>query len=115
MKPPKDGMGMLRVRFGINTGLLTVGNLGSERRVEYTALGDTVNVASRLQTFARPDEIVISEMTHEKPGVQGNFTVEEIGSVDVKNRSQPVRVYKVHCLGSGPAGAAPVPPLTKVQ
>jgi adenylate cyclase len=95
MTPPKPDIGSLRVRFGINTGVLTVGNLGSARRMEYTALGDSVNVASRLQTFARPNEIVISEMTLAKPGVQACFDVEEIGHIDVKNRAQPVSVFKV--------------------
>ncbi len=95
MSPPRPGIGSLRVRFGINTGVLTVGNLGSARRMEYTALGDSVNVASRLQTFARPNEIVISEMTLAKPGVQACFDVEEIGHIDVKNRAQPISVFKV--------------------
>ncbi len=109
MKPPKEGMDQLRVRFGINTGHLTVGNLGSSRRVEYTALGDTVNVASRLQTFARPDEIVISEMTYSKPGVEGQFAVEQIGAVDVKNRAQPVKVYKVLRASAGSSTLPPGP------
>jgi adenylate cyclase len=93
LRPPRASMGQLKVRFGINTGQAVVGNIGSARRVEYTAIGDAVNVASRLQTFARPNEICIDDLTYARVG--DVFQFEEIGKIDVKNRSEPIRVYKV--------------------
>jgi adenylate cyclase len=83
----------LRARIGINTGVAVVGNLGSDRRMEYSALGDAVNVASRLQTFARPNEIVVDDKTYAE--TKHLFAYEQIGDIDVKNRAQPVPVYKV--------------------
>ncbi|MCA9178436.1 MAG: FHA domain-containing protein [Planctomycetales bacterium] len=93
MKPPgiKDP---LRVRFGISTGKAVVGNIGSIQRVEYTALGDTVNIAARLEAFARPKEICIDEDTFQKVESDA-FAIQEIGAIDVKNRHLPVKVYKV--------------------
>ncbi len=91
---PADHKGaMLRARFGMNTGPVIVGNIGSSQRTEYTAIGDTVNVAQRLQAFARPNEICIDDVTHSK--TTGAFLVEEIGAIEVKNRFQPLTVYKV--------------------
>ncbi len=83
----------LRVRIGINTGIAIVGNLGSDRRMEYSALGDAVNVASRLETFARPNEICVDDTTYVE--TKDLFLYEQIGDIDVKNRAQPVPVYKV--------------------
>jgi adenylate cyclase len=90
---PKPGGAALRVRVGINTGLVVVGNIGSTRRMEYTAIGDAVNVAARLQAFARPNEICIDETTLSQTG--GAFQVEEIGTIDVRNRAEPISIYKV--------------------
>lgn len=83
----------VRLCFGIATGSAVVGNIGSAQRMEYTALGDSVNIASRLEGFSRPSEIVIDESTRAALG--DGFRVEEIGAIDVRNRVQPVHVFRV--------------------
>jgi len=92
-RAPRPGSPPLRVRIGVNTGPVVVGNIGSTRRMEYTAIGDAVNVAARLQSFARPNEICIDETTYAQ--TSDAFIVEEIGAIDVRNRAKPVAVYKV--------------------
>ncbi len=79
--------------LGINTGEAVVGNIGSLVRQEYTAIGDTVNVASRLESTAQAGTIQISEAVWQQ--VQGRIEVENLGPLTVKNRTEPVHVYRV--------------------
>src|SRR5262245_7041182 len=67
----------LQIRIGINTGPVVVGPVGNDRKMDYTAIGDTTNLASRLQALAAPGGILISESTHRL--VRGFFTVEPVG------------------------------------
>jgi class 3 adenylate cyclase/predicted ATPase len=89
----------LAVRVGIDTGLVVVGGMGGRGRQEQLALGDTPNVAARLQGLAPPNTVLISAATHRL--VQGHVTAAEMGSQTLKGFAAPVPVY--HVLGAGVA------------
>lgn len=81
------------VRVGINTGLVVVGEVGSDLRLEYTALGDAINTAARMEQSAQPGTVQISADTQVL--VAPLFDFEDLGATEVKGKSQPVQVYKV--------------------
>ncbi len=83
----------VRVRTGIATGFSTVGNFGSESRMEYTILGRTVNLASRLETAAQPGDVLVSRETWLL--VQDAFDCEALEPVEVKGFDRPVDVFRV--------------------
>src|SRR5438093_5977285 len=87
--------GSIRCGVGINSGDPVVGSLGSRRRNEYTAIGDTVNLAARLESVTKDHgvPIIISEYTYEY--VKGRVPTREIDTVTVKGKSQPVKIYGV--------------------
>ena len=82
-----------RMRIGINTGPVVVGVIGRDLRMDYTALGDTVNLASRLLNIAQPGQIAISRRTRE--ACEGFFVLDDLGEFHVKGKSKPVRAYAV--------------------
>jgi class 3 adenylate cyclase len=84
-----------KVAIGINSGDMISGNIGSAtlRRLDYTVIGDTVNMAQRLQTAAKASQIIISEAAYEK--VKESFHCNKVGEVVLKNKTQPVTVYEV--------------------
>ena len=83
----------LHVRMGITTGFCTVGNFGSEQRLDYTVLGSPVNLAARLQGMADPDTILIDETTHSLVGDQVHCN--KADQILPKGFVRSVQVYKV--------------------
>jgi len=83
----------LQVRLGINAGSVVVGKIGDNLRMDYTAVGDTTNVAARLQALAAPGELMISPSTY--LAVAPIVRAESLGSVVLKGKSEPMEVHRV--------------------
>ena len=84
---------MFQLRIGINTGYCTVGNFGSDERVDYTIIGNEVNLASRLQTHADLGGILLAHETYAL--VKDAVLTEETGTITVKGFPKPVKTYRV--------------------
>ena len=82
----------LQMRLGLNTGLVVVGKIGDDLRMDYTAVGDTTNLAARLQQMARPGSVLVSEATHRAVG--GFFETLDLGEMPVRGHT-PVRAFEV--------------------
>ncbi len=89
----RDDEGLeLRLRIGINTGLAVVGQVGSDLKSEYTAMGDAVNLAARMEQTAEPGTVQVSEATWRS--ARGRFEFDDLGLLDIKGKDDPVRAYR---------------------
>ena len=86
----------LDVRMGIHTDVCTVGNFGSQDRLDYTVLGNGVNLASRLETLANPNEILISENTYNV--IRNDIRCTYFDEIKVKGKSHPIKTFQVQNL-----------------
>jgi adenylate cyclase len=104
-KRERQGLPVVQIRVGINSGPAVVGNIGTERRIDYTVLGTSVNIASRLESgVAKPGDLVISKSTCDRLG--GQFRVALLGEFPLKGLQQRTPVYSV-LEDPVPEGTAP--------
>ena len=100
----RQNLTVFEIGIGINSGSAIVGNVGSRNRMDYTVIGDCVNVAARLEEMAKGGEIIIGEETCRR--IKGRFGVEQKGAVRLKNKSEPVTVFQVTGRHHGAGGSA---------
>lgn len=88
-----------RFRVGLNAGPVVLGNMGDGARIEFRAVGDTVNLAARLQSLAEPGTVLLSEDVHRL--VEGSVEDTDLGTRSVKGKAEPVRVYRLDAVRGG--------------
>ena len=93
IKQEKEGLSSLKMRIGIHTGPVVVGTLGNDLRVEFKAVGDTVNLASRMEDLAEAGATYVTEETFKL--TEGFFRYESLGEKEVKGKDEPINTYRV--------------------
>lgn len=83
------------LRIGVNAGDMLAGNMGSETHMQYTVVGDSVNLASRLSSYAEKDQILITEEVYNEPGISQRIIASQYKSIHVRGKTKPVNLYLV--------------------
>lgn len=81
------------IRIGINSGKVLAGNIGAQARLQYTVIGDTVNVAKRLCGFPEVNRIIVGEVTH--ANVKDSYKTRSLGEIPLKGKSKPIAAYEI--------------------
>jgi adenylate cyclase len=90
-----QGLAEIKVRIGINSGEMMAGTVGTAQRMEYTVVGDAVNLASRLTDMAAPDDILVGEASLQHASIGNRIEAEQHSTVTVKGKQEPVASYRV--------------------
>lgn len=94
-KREEERLTTVQFRIGINSGKMLAGNLGSENRMQYTVVGDVVNVASRLSDLTDPQTIMLTEDTAQQPGVRDVIQLTRMQTLNIRGRQKPIIPYGV--------------------
>jgi class 3 adenylate cyclase len=92
LKQEKIGIPLIKMRIGIHTGPVVVGTVGNDLRVEFKAVGDTVNLASRMEGQAQPGTTYVTDDTFKL--TEGLFRFESLGKKEIKGKKEPMKVYR---------------------
>jgi adenylate cyclase len=94
----RDAIASLRIGIGINTGLAIVGNIGSKQRMEFTAIGDSMNLAARLEQATRQRQVDILVSEYSYVAARSRFPFEPAGEISIKGKTESVRTYTINTL-----------------
>ena len=86
---------ILNFHIAANSGLMLAGNMGSQQRMEYTVIGDSVNLASRIASYSQNNEVIIPDTMLERPGIKEHFNFERKERIKIRGHDEPVTLYRI--------------------